>query len=235
MKKIIVCLLAVGFAGSTLALDKAELDHRIRSLTLKFEAMQAKPDKCVPPESLRKAQAIILLDCTKGGLIVGFQGGRGVAMVRDPRTQIWSAPAFLQSNEGSLGFQIGGQQTFSVMLLMHSNAVSRLGEANCDFGGEARGTAGHDSAGAEGVASDNEPWVLMFDDRKGLYGGAVIKGGAVAPDNDANRIYYGQYLTVNEIVIDRKVQPTEAANALVAKIAEYANRVEKSQASARRE
>src|SRR5882672_6404789 len=45
MKMLTVGLLVLGFANATMAIDKAELDYRIRMLTAKFDAMQAKPDK----------------------------------------------------------------------------------------------------------------------------------------------------------------------------------------------
>ncbi len=228
-------MLMLGFAGSALALDRTELDQRIRKLTLRFELMQSKPDKRVPAENLRKAQGIILLDSTMGGLIVGYESGHGVALVRNPQTKEWSAPVFLQSNQGSLGCQIGGQHSFQVMLLMNSDATRQLGEAKADFGGEARGTAGGETAGAEGTVTASEPWVLVYDDRAGLYGGAALKGGAVAPDNQADLVYYDKPLTVNEIVMEGKAQPTDAGKELAAKINQWANRTDESMpASARR-
>ena len=69
MKRIIVSLIVLCLAGSLFAADKAELDNRVRKLTGKFEAMQAKPDKRIPAENLRKAQGIVLLDRTKAGFV----------------------------------------------------------------------------------------------------------------------------------------------------------------------
>ena len=68
------------------AVDQADLDKRIRTLTTKFEEMQAKPDKRIPAENLRKAQGIILLDRTKAGFIFAYQGGGGLAMVKDAKS-----------------------------------------------------------------------------------------------------------------------------------------------------
>jgi lipid-binding SYLF domain-containing protein len=63
--------------------------------------------------------------------------------------------------------------------------------------------------------------VLVYDDRKGLYGGAAIKGDAIAPDETANRVYYGQALLMNEILFENKVKPSEAALELAARITEH--------------
>ena len=217
MKNIVIGLCAVLLAFSALAKDKAELDNRLRKLGAKFEAMQAKPGKAIPAETLKKARGIVLLDRTKAGFIFAFQGGGGVAMEKDPKSNKWSPAAFLTATEASLGFQIGGHQSFVVILLMNSTATRILTDGDIDFGGEARGTAGNSSAGAEG-SINSQPSVLVYDDRKGLYGGAALKGGAIAPDEDANTFYYGQYVTLEDILLRNKFQPGEAAKALVEKI-----------------
>ncbi len=218
MKTPIIALLIAGLTGTVLALDQVELDKRVQLLTTKFEAMQSRQDRCVPAETLRKARGIVLLDRTKAGFLFAYQGGGGVALVRDATSNEWGPLAFLGANEASLGFQIGGQQSFFVILLMNTNATRLLTEPNFEFGGEARGTAGDATAGTQGVVSSTEPSVIVFDDRKGLYGGAAIKGGAIAPDDKANQTYYGSYLSMSEILFEKKVKPTDAALTLAQKI-----------------
>ena len=60
--------------------------------------------------------------------------------------------------------------------------------------------------------------MLVYDDRKGLYGGAALKGGAMSSDEDANTLYYGQYVTLEDILLKNKFKPGEAANGLIGKI-----------------
>jgi lipid-binding SYLF domain-containing protein len=213
--------LLLGVAGSAWALDKAALDNRIRQLTAKFEAMQQKPDRYIPPETLRKAHGIILLDRTKAGFVFAYQGGGGVAMVRDPKSRKWSPPAFLEANEASLGFQLGGEQAFFVILLMNTNVTRLLTEPTFEFGGEARGTAGDETAGAKGTITSTEKQILVYDDRKGLYGGAAIKGGAIGPHAEANHTYYESSVTMMDILFGKKVKPTEPASALAAKFDQF--------------
>lgn len=214
-----VCALTVfALAASAWAIDKTELDMRIRKLGVRFEQMQQNSEKRIPPETLAKAHGIVLMDRTKAGFIFAYQGGSGVALVKDPKSQKWGPAAFLKASEASLGFLAGGQQTFMVILFMSPEAAKLLTESTVDFGGEARGTAGDASAGAEGTVSNQERPVLVYDDRRGLYGGAAIKGGTVSPDEKANMIYYGQALMTKEILFDKKVKPTEAAVELAGKI-----------------
>jgi lipid-binding SYLF domain-containing protein len=205
--------------GSALALDQAELGKRIRTLTIKFEEIQAKPDKRIPAENLRKAQGIILLDRTKAGFIFAYQGGAGLAMVKDAKSGNWSSPSFLTANEASLGFQIGGQQSFIAVLLMNTNATRALSESSFNFGGEASGTAGNTSGKAEGTLTDDQKQLmLVYSDSTGLYGGAAIKGGVLSSDTEANIAYYGESLTPKQILFVRKGTPREAATSLMQKI-----------------
>ena len=211
-------------AGPAFALDKAELDLRVRKLTAKFEQLEANAEKRVPAETLRKAHAIVLLDRTKGGFIFAYQGGGGVAIVKDPKSGKWGPVAFLTSSEASLGLQIGGQTTFMVIVFMNPEAARLLITPTVDFGGEARGTAGNSSGGAEGTIANKEKSVLVYDERKGLYGGAAVKGGAVSPDEKANLIYYGQAVMMQDILFDGKVKATEVAAELAKKIEEYSKK-----------
>ena len=220
MKKIVM-LFALTLAGALslcAAPTKADLDGRIRKWTAKFDSMQ-QSDKRVPADKLRKAQGIILLDRTKAGFIFAYQGGGGVAMVKDSHGD-WSPVALLSATEASLGLQIGGEQNFFVILLMTTNATQKLTDSIIDFGGEARGTGGDQSSGVEGDVN-HEDAILIYSDRKGLYGGVSVKGGAISPDQDANEIYYGAYVTMQDILFSKKLKPTVPATELADKIKTY--------------
>lgn len=211
----------IGFITVAHAIDQVELDNRIRTLTAKFETLQDKPEKGIPADTLRKAKGIVLMDRTKAGFVFAYQGGGGVAMVKDEKTDKWGPAAFLTANEASLGFQVGGQQSFIVILFMNTNSTRLLTEPNLQFGGEARGTAGESSAGVEGKIAPQEAAVLVYDDRRGLFGGAAVQGGSVAPDDTANAVYYREAVTMGDILFGKKVKPTETVAALAAKLTAY--------------
>jgi lipid-binding SYLF domain-containing protein len=221
MKFFITCVLWLSLSLAALAVDRADLDFRLCKLTGKFDTMQSKSDKRIPVEKLRKAKGIVLLDRTKAGFLFAYQGGSGAVMMRDPKSNQWGPAAFLKASEASLGFQIGGQQSFIVILLMNTNAIQMVTQGDFKFGGEASGTAGNESGGAEGTLDKIEPLVLIYSDREGLYGGAAIKGDAISPDTDANLAYYGQYLTTGEILLERKVKPTQPAIDLAKRIEQF--------------
>ena len=221
MKFLATAVLLIGLAGSTQAVDRAELDYRIRKLSFKLQEMQAKPDKRIPPQVLSDAKGIILLERTKAGFLFAYQGGNGVVLVRDAQSGRWGPPAFISANEASLGFQIGGQQSFVAIVLMNTNAIRRLADGVFDFGGDARGTAGNVSTGAGASMSSTEPLAVVYSDTAGLYGGVSLRGDALSPDSNANVAYYGQYLTAPEILFEHKVQLSPAATELAQKLDQF--------------
>src|SRR5262245_35333443 len=188
MKTHLLTIAICGLASIALAVDKGKLDQRIRELTFKFDTMQHKSDKAIPAEKLRDAKAVILMERTKAGFLFAYQGGGGVAMARDAKGK-WSPAAFLSANEARLGLCVGVEQAFFVILLMNTNATRLLTETTFDLGGEAGGTAGNASGGAQGTIASTERPVLVYDDKKGLYGGAALKAGAISPDEDDNVAY----------------------------------------------
>jgi lipid-binding SYLF domain-containing protein len=223
MKRIMICGLALALGGSALAMDRTDLDQRVRALTAGFEALQQQPDKCIPAEVLRRAQGIILLGGTRAGLVFAYQGGGGIAMTKDPKTGKWGPVAFVQGGEGSLGPQIGGEQNFTAIVLTDPNAVRALAGPKVEFGSEARATAGGASAGAVADTPRDTLAAMIYDDHKGFYVGATIKSGAITPRDEANHVYYDRMVSQNDIMFGKAVSPTPAAIELAAKIAEYSN------------
>ncbi len=223
MKRTFTSILFLGSALTALVAGEAQqLEEKAQKILAKFDSMQ-NTDKRVPADILKKAQGIVLLDRTKGAFIVGYEGGGGIAMARDAKDK-WGPISFMSAGEGSLGFQIGGQQSFMVIVILTKDAASRLSGSVFDFGGEARGTAGDQSSGTEGKVSSDERPVMVYDSREGLFGGAAVKGGKTSPDDAANEKYYGKIVSTREILSGEGVKPTKAAEQFVEKIEKYSKK-----------
>jgi SH3 domain-containing YSC84-like protein 1 len=215
MKKLMLGLILMGFAAGARAIDSAELDTRIQNLTGLFQAMQDKPELAVPPEVLRDAKGIVLLDLAKGGFGFAYQHGAGVAMVRDPDTGKWSAPGFVELNSASVGVQGGGEQAFVVVVITTTNAARRLTESNFIPGAEARGTAGDSSQGVQSKITPAQKEALLYADRNGFFGGASVKLGGISPDNSANSVYYSKSVTMEGILLNHEVERTKPGQDLI--------------------
>jgi len=99
-------------------------DRRVREAATVFSESMGTPDQEIPANILEKAEAIAIFpSVAKGGFIVGGQWGRGVIMVREVKTGLWSAPAFLTLSGGSFGAQIGGTAIDVILVVMNRRGV----------------------------------------------------------------------------------------------------------------
>jgi len=215
MRRYILSALLLGLVATASAETKDELDNHVRKLMAEFDSLQANAEARIPADKLSKATGVIVMDRTKGGFIFGYEKGSGVAMVKTKGE--WSPFSFMNSHEGSFGAQIGGKSTFCVILLMTESARDQLIDPKVSFGGEAGGTGGSSSGGV-GDSFTPQPPVLVFGESKGLYGGATIKGGTVAADDNANQKYYGQFFSSKDILFEKKVKPSETATEFAKKL-----------------
>lgn len=220
MKAMILGLALMGLVNSALAVDWGELNARIGLLIAKFNALQQNPAERIPAAVLREARGVVLLDRVKAGFVFGGESGGGVAIVKE-NSGDWSPVAFIRSNGGSVGFQAGGEQEFCMVLLMNSDVTRQLADSTIQFSDEARGTAGSDSAGDKVTFNLPAHSVLVYANRSGFYGGVAFEGGNLSPDRNANEIYYGKPLGMDDILFEPKVAPTQSAEALAHAITVY--------------
>jgi len=222
MQTCCAAVLAASLTLPTLAASKNKLDAQVRDLTDYFEKVQKDKGTSVPAEILSKAEGMIIMRTYKAGFIVGVEGGRGVAIVKNKTTGKWGPVGFIKSGEGSFGFQAGGQRSDVILVLMNSDGVKVLTDPNLKLGVDIRATAGPKSMGDQANLKTDQTPVLIYSDTRGAYGGASLETGGVFPDSGDNKDYYGKKLTMTEILVEGKVEPTEAARLLAGKIEEYA-------------
>ncbi|GAG19117.1 unnamed protein product, partial [marine sediment metagenome] len=84
-----------------------------------FEEMTAMPDEGIPANLLKNCYAVAIFPSTlEGGFIIGGQYGQGVIVAKDKKKGTWTAPAVFNIAGGSFGWQIGGQATDIILLIM---------------------------------------------------------------------------------------------------------------------
>jgi len=156
--------------------------------------------------TLGRAKAIIVVpQLVKAGFIIGGEGGSAVMMVRG--AQGWSYPAFYSLGSASIGLQIGAQVSEVLLFVMTDAALEKLLTDKVTLGADISIAAGPIGVGVEAQTTTNAGSdIYAFARTKGVYGGVSLKGGALLPDQDANRAYYGSSVTAREIVLGRKSQ-----------------------------
>jgi len=217
----LLILAASTLVFATVAASKNKLDARARDLTDYFESIQQDPAKAVPGEILSRAQGLVVMRNYKAGFIVGISGGHGIAIAKNKTNDTWGPIGFVKSGEGSFGFQAGAQRSDMILVLMNTEGLSILTNANAKVGVDVRATLGPKSAGDQANLKTDDTPVLVYGDTRGLFGGAAIETGGVFPDGGDNEEYYGKKLTVAEILTGGSVEPTPAAKELAEKIQKW--------------
>src|ERR1700688_3648528 len=117
---------------------------------------------------------------------------------------------------GSLGFQLGGQATDFVLLVMNPRGATSILSSKVKLGADmaaAAGPKGRDASANTDATLRAE--ILSYSRSRGLFAGISLEGSTLRPDNDANEKLYGKKLTAREIVLSGTVAVPPAAEPLI--------------------
>ena len=124
--------------------DDVKETDRIQNAGTVIKEILDVPDD-IPQDLLDKARCVIVLPSVlKAAFIGGGSYGRGVMTCRTGKdfTGPWGAPAMYALEGGSIGFQIGGEATDFVILVMNNRGVESLLNSKVQLGGDASIAAG---------------------------------------------------------------------------------------------
>lgn len=172
------------------------------------------PDKSIPGSVLNGAKCVIVLPSVKKVAIgIGGSYGRGVMSCRTGQNYKgpWSAPVMMASGGGNIGFQIGGEATDFVIMVMNDDGAKSLLKSKVKLGADASVAAG--PVGRTSEASTNERMqaqMLSYSRSRGIFGGVSLSGATLRPDGDANKNLYGKEVSAEQIIAGKVAMPPEA-------------------------
>ena len=176
------------------------------------------PDN-IPKDLFDKAECVVVLPSVKKFAIgIGGSYGRGVMTCRTGEhfTGPWSAPAMYALEGGNIGFQLGGQATDFILLVMNPRGAESLLKTKVKLGADAAAAAGpkgRSATGATDVAMRAE--ILSYSRSRGLFAGISLEGSTLRQDGSANEKLYGRKVTAKQIVRERKVGVPASGQELV--------------------
>jgi lipid-binding SYLF domain-containing protein len=162
------------------------------------------PDS-IPHDVMEKAECVIVFPSVlKAAFVVGASYGRGAMVCRTGKEfrGPWGAPAMMALEGGSFGFQIGGQATDLVLLVMNDRGAESILSSKVKLGGDASiaaGPVGRDASADTDAYMRSE--ILSYSRTRGLFAGISLEGSTLRPDDDATADVYGRKLTAREIVL----------------------------------
>jgi lipid-binding SYLF domain-containing protein len=218
MKKVMVCLALLLFSATSFAADNEREADRVKDSGVVLKEILNIPDN-IPQDLLDRAECVVILPSVKkGALGVGGSYGRGLMICRggEHYKGPWGAPALYALEGVSIGFQLGGQATDFVLLVMNPKGAESLLYSKVKLGADASAAAGPKGRTAEGatdIVMNAE--ILSYSRNKGLFAGVSLEGSTLRSDGSANERLYGKKLTAKEIIRGGKVSIPPSARELV--------------------
>jgi lipid-binding SYLF domain-containing protein len=212
---IVVCL---GLIATTTLFAKNKEQRRLENSGVVMQEIMNIPDN-IPHDVMEKAECVIVFPSVlKAAFVVGASYGRGAMVCRTGREfhGPWGAPAMMALEGGSIGFQIGGQATDLVLLVMNDRGAQSILSSKVKLGGDASiaaGPVGRDASANTDAFMRAE--ILSYSRTRGVFVGVSLEGSTLRPDDDATADVYGQKLTAKEIVIGGKVSVPPSGRHLV--------------------
>lgn len=220
MNKFFACLLVVLMSAvAAFAADDVREEDRVKDAGSVLKEILNIPDD-IPQDLLDKAECLIILPSVKKGAFgIGGSYGRGVMICRSGEHYKgkWGAPALYALEGISIGFQLGGQATDFVLLVMNPKGAESLLYSKVKLGADASAAAGPKGRTAEGatdIVMNAE--ILSYSRNKGLFAGISLEGSTLRSDGSANEKLYKRKLTAKEIIRGGKVGIPACAQQLVA-------------------
>lgn len=222
MKRMISSLLALATVALPMSASDRKEEQRLQNCgTVLREIMDIPED--IPQDLIDKAECIIVYPSVlKAAFVVGGSYGRGAMTCRTGEhfTGRWSAPSMMALEGASFGFQIGGQATDFVLLVMNPRGARSILKSKVKLGADASAAAGPKGRTAEASTDATlRAEVLSYSRSRGLFAGISLAGATVRPDNDANERVYGRDASATDIIFG-KIKPTKGSLRLIS----YLNR-----------
>jgi SH3 domain-containing YSC84-like protein 1 len=174
----------------------------------------------IPHDLLQRAECVLVLPSVKKAAIgIGGNYGRGVMTCRGGANYrgAWGPPAFYALEGGNIGFQLGGEATDFVLLVMNPKGAKSLLHSKVKLGADAAAAAGpkgRDAQAATDVVLKAE--ILTYSRSKGLFAGVSLEGTTLRSDGGANKNFYGKDVNAEDIIVHHKVGMPGAAHTLIA-------------------
>ncbi len=222
MKRMISSLMALATLALPMSGSDRKEEQRLQNCgTVLREIMDIPED--IPQDLIDKAECIIVYpSALKAAFVIGGSYGRGAMTCRTGEhfSGHWSAPSMMALEGASFGFQIGGQATDFVLLVMNPRGARSILKSKVKLGADASAAAGPKGRTAEASTDATlRAEVLSYSRSRGLFAGISLAGATVRPDNDANERVYGRDVSARDIIFG-KTKATKGSQRLIA----YLNR-----------
>ena len=213
-------LLLFGATGQGLADDAGDAKKIVDQAETTLKNFMSDPDMKWFASHLKDAKGVFIVPkLAKGAFIFGVEGGNGVMLARDEKSDAWSEPVFYETSAVSFGLQAGAQSQEAIVLIMTPKGVDSLLANKVKLGVD-----GSVAIGPKGVGTDTDLMsdFVTFTRAKGLYAGVSFDGASIRTRDDLNTAYFGENVRPSDIVVAHKAKPNPNSKELHAMLASAA-------------
>lgn len=202
-RSVIAAAAALVLVLPAMADERSQEQQRLQESATVIHQILNVPDN-IPQSLLNDAKCVVVLpSVVKAAFGVGGRYGHGAMVCRTGRdfTGPWGPPAMYSLEGGSFGFQIGGEATDVVLLIMNDSGVRSLLQSKVKLGAGASIAAGPKGRTA-GASTDAymRAEILSYSRARGVFAGISLKGATLHPDNDGDHALYGRDISAKQII-----------------------------------
>ena len=175
------------------------------------------PEKGIPADLLNKAVCVGVIPSEKKVAIgIGGSYGRGAMVCRKGGNGPWGAPSMFTVEGANVGFQLGGQATDFVLLVMNGRGAEQLLHDKTKIGADASAAGGPVGRSAEGATDlQLHAEILTYSRARGAFAGVSLDGQMLKQDADSNQKLYGKPVVPEDILFKGVVPAPAAATPLI--------------------
>lgn len=156
----------------------------------------------IPQKLLGHTKAIVVFpNLLKGAMIAGARVGKGVVIVRSPKTGKWNPPAFVKSRQASWGIQAGIQKAELVLLVMTNKGLKQLFKTQYDLGKGPQIALGPVGKTIDLNLALSKNDIFAYSRIEGLFAGLSFEGTVIWSDRNANYEYYQQSVSNRNLLM----------------------------------
>ncbi|MCJ1278177.1 hypothetical protein MMC21_005992 [Puttea exsequens] len=157
--------------------------------------------KKIPQKVIQKAKGLAIFTTMRTGLWVSGAGGSGVLVARKEDGS-WSSPSGIMLHTAGLGFLVGVDIYDCVVVINTAKALEAFTKIRCTLGGEVSAVAGPVGMGGilETEMHKRQAPVWNYLKSRGFYAGVQIDGTVIIERGDENERFYGERLSVADIL-----------------------------------
>jgi lipid-binding SYLF domain-containing protein len=219
MKRFLVgamCLTLV--AGVVYARKLNKEQKRLEECGVVLQEVLNIPDN-IPHDLLEKAECVIVIPSVrKLAFGIGADYGRGAMVCRTGEhfRGRWGSPAMYALEGASVGFQIGGEATDLILLVMNDRGMESILSSKVKLGADASVAGGPKGRDA---SADTDAWmraeILSYSRSRGVFAGISLEGSTIRPDDEASEQVYGHAIKAKDIVRSETLGVPETGRHLV--------------------